>query len=372
MTTVRHEVEPVFRYAKRVLAPAIGRVINPMDPTAVDAMPDLVTTPFSALRTHAVDDRIESRLERLRLDDLSAGEVVIRTRFAGVNYKDCLSLHGKAKIIAAFPRIAGIEVVGQVLTSSSAEFRAGQDVLVHGFQTGIAQDGGFSEIVRVPAAHVHALPEGLSPLEAAVLGVPGFTAAMALERFEELGITPASGPIAVSGAGGAVGLTALGIFARAGHRVVAITRRMEQAAALKDAGAAEVVDAAVLNERQRPLEKARFAAAIDNVGGAMLSWLLRSMQDGGCVASVGNAGGNAFDGSVLPFIMRRVQLFGIVANAPWPQRRRLWSRLGADLKPDFARLLPHVQHIRLDELMEHSARQLAGTTSGRVLVTFPD
>ena len=213
-----------------------------------------------------------------------------------------------------------------------AQFRAGQQVLVHGFQTGIGFDGGFSHYVRVPAAHAQALPAGLSLLETAILGVPGFTAAMALEHFEASGITPATGPIAVSGAAGAVGAAAIAILARAGYRV----------------------------------------AAIDNVGATMLSWLLRSMQDGGCVASVGNAGRNTYDGSVLPFIMRRVQLVGIVANAPWSQRHRLWARLGGDLKPDFSKLLAHVHHIRLDQQMEHSERQLQGTASGRVLVAFED
>lgn len=332
----------------------------------------LIPADFAALRTHLVEGKAESRLERLRLEDLSPGEVVVRTRYAGVNYKDCLSLHGQARIIMAFPRVAGIELVGEVVGSSSGDFQIGQEVLAHGFQTGIAFDGAFSRYVRLPAAHVQTLPDGLTPHEAAVLGVPGFTAAMALEHFAETGITPDTGPIAVSGAGGAVGLAAIGILAQAGYRVAAITRRMEQAEGLRSVGATEILDAAVLNLPQRPLEKARFAAAIDNVGGGMLSWLLRSMQDGGCVASVGNAGGNTFEGSVLPFIMRRVQLFGIVANAPWPQRRRLWARLGTDWKPDFSKLLPFVHHIRLEQLMEHSAKQLQGTTSGRVLVTFKD
>ncbi|HEY2256454.1 MAG TPA: YhdH/YhfP family quinone oxidoreductase [Variovorax sp.] len=326
---------------------------------------------FGALRTHMVDGRVESRLERLQLDQLTGGDVVLRTLHAGVNYKDCLSLHGQAKIITRFPRIAGIELVGEVIESSAARFRRGQPVLVHGLQTGIDFDGGFSEIVRVPEAHIHPLPEGLSPHQAAVLGVPAFTAAMALERFEELGITPDKGTVALSGASGAVGLMALGVFARAGYQVAAITRdAAAKGQALQQAGAHEVIDAEVLAQAQRPLEKARFSAAIDNVGGPMLSWLLRSMQDSGCVASVGNAAGNSFDGSVLPFIMRRVQLFGIVANAPWPQRQRLWARLGQDLKPDFERLLPQVRQIRLGELMAHSALQLKGMTSGRVLVGF--
>ena len=324
---------------------------------------------FSALRSHSIDGKVQTRLEQLTLDDLSPGEVVVRNRYAGVNYKDCLSILGQARIITTFPRIAGIELVGEVVSSSAEACKPGQWVLAHGFQTGIAFDGGFSEYVRVPAGHLQALPQGLTPLEVATLGVPGFTAAMALERFEELGASRA-GPIAVSGAGGAVGIAAISILAKAGCQVAAITRRMEQADALRALGAHEVIDAAVLAQPQRALEKARFAAAIDNVGGPMLSWLLRSLQDGGCVASVGNAAGNDYQGSVLPFIMRRAQLFGIVANAPWPQRLRLWERLGSDLKPDFTKLQPHVQCIALDQLMAHAQRQLQGVTSGRVLVDF--
>ena len=326
---------------------------------------------FQALRTHSQAGRIESRVESMRIDDLSPGEVLVRVRYAGVNYKDCLSLRGQAKIITEFPRVAGIELVGEVLDSSDPRFPAGRHVLVHGHQTGIAFDGGFAECARVPAMHLQAIPEGLTPHEAAILGVPAFTVAMCVERFLELGVTVDAGPIAVSGAGGAVGLMALGVLPKAGFHVSAMTRRMEQADALKHTGASEVIDAAILQQPQRPLEKARFAAAIDNVGGSTLSWLLRSLQDGGCLACVGNASGNTYEGSVLPFIIRRAQMFGVVANAPWPQRHRLWQRLATDWKPDMAKLMPHVQHIRLDQLMDHAARQLEGKAAGRVLVEFP-
>jgi len=332
----------------------------------------LTTLPDScaALRSHNTDGRVQSRVERLKLDDLSAGEVLVRTRYAGINYKDCLSILGQSKIISSFPRIAGIEAVGEVIASESDEFSVGDPVMVHGFQTGIAFDGGFSEVLRVPQDHLQRIPQGLSPYEAAVLGVPAFTVAMALERFEELGLTPEQGPIAVSGAGGAVGLLAMAILSKAGYRVAAITRRTEHADALRALGASEVVDARVLGEPQRPLEKARFAAAIDNVGGPMLSWLLRSMQDAGIVASVGNASGNGFEGSVLPFIMRRVQMLGVVANAPWPQRRRLWGRLAGPLKPDLEALAPHVHSIALDQLLSHAQRQLDGATAGRTLLNL--
>ena len=327
---------------------------------------------FQALRTRSEAGRTESRLERARLEELSSGDLVLRARYAGVNYKDCLAICGRAKIITEFPRIAGIEVVGEVLESSVAIFPHGTEVLVHGFQTGIDFDGGFSEIVRVPAEHAQRLPSGLNAFETAVLGVPGFTAAMALERFERCGLEPDSGLVAVSGASGAVGLMSIAILSKAGYRVAALTRRMDQEPILRQVGAVEVIDTRITLESQRPLEKARFAAAIDNVGGPVLSWLLRSMHDEGCVASVGNAGGNTYEGSVLPFIMRRVQLFGVVANAPWPQRVHLWDRLAGDLKPDFTKLMSHVHRMRLEDVLEHAALQLQGATSGRTIVTFPE
>lgn len=325
---------------------------------------------FEALRSRMVDGRVLSAIERVRLSELSAGDVLVRNLYAGINYKDCLAILGRARIITQFPRIAGIEAVGEVLQSESADFKPGDAVLVHGFDTGIAFDGGFAEWMRIPAGHLQKVPAGLTPRQCAVLGVPGFTAAVALERFEEMGLARGAGPVAVSGAGGAVGMLAIAILARAGCEVAAITRNMDRAPALKALGAAEVIDAAVLQQPQRPLEKARFAAALDNVGGPMLSWLMRSMRDGGAIAVIGNAAGNSFEGSSLPFFMRRLQMFGVLANAPWPQRQRLWQRLAGDLKPDLAALEAQVHSIGLDQLMNHAERQLAGATSGRTLLQF--
>lgn len=331
----------------------------------------LPTGNFAALRTYRDDDgRVETRLERTCLDTLTPGDVVLRNAYAGINYKDCLSITGRARIISRFPRIAGIEAVGEVVASTSDDFAPGTMAMVHGFQTGIDHDGGLAEFVRVPAAHLQRVPDGLSPFQAALLGVPGFTVAMALERFGELGVAPGDGVVAVSGASGAVGLLAIAILSRAGYRVAALTRQESLAPALRALGAAEIVDTSGAAASTRPLEAPRFAAAIDNVGGPVLSWLLRSLRDGGCVASVGNAGGNTYEGSVLPFIMRRAQLFGVVANAPWPQRRRLWTRLADDWRPDFDALVPWVHRRRLDEVPAHALRQLDGATSGRALVCF--
>jgi putative YhdH/YhfP family quinone oxidoreductase len=326
--------------------------------------------PFHALVVRQQDGQAHAALETLTADRLSAGEVTLCTRYAGMNYKDCLSLLGKARIISSYPRIPGIEAVGEVVASDDAAFSPGDAVLVHGFQTGIDFDGGLSEVMRVPARHLQHVPEGLTPRQAAIIGVPGFTAAMALERFETWGLRPGDGPIAVTGAGGAVGRLAIHILSRAGYRVAALTRDLAQADALHALGASDVLDAGLALAPPRPLEKARFAAAIDNVGGGTLAWLLRSMQDGGLVASVGNAAGNTFDGSVLPFIMRRVHLFGMVANATWEERLRLWHKLAQDWAPDFAALAPDVHEIALADVLTHAQRQLAGATSGRTLVAF--
>ncbi len=325
---------------------------------------------FRALRTHRTGDESRSALETVQVADLSAGELLVRTRWAGVNYKDSLAVTGRAAVLEGSPRIAGIELVGTVERSAVGDFSPGDEVLVHGFGTGVAYDGGFSEFVRVRHGHAMRIPPGLDPWQAAVLGVPGFSVALALDQFESLGLGPDAGPVAVSGATGAVGLLAIAILSRLGYRTVALTRRADLAESLRALGAAEVIPAGEAIDGRRGLEKARFAAAIDNVGGDTLSWLLRSLQPRGLLASVGNASGNGFSANVLPFILRQVHLFGVVANAPWPVRERLWARLGAQWKPDFGRLGPHLRQIRLEDLHEHCRRQVAGATAGRTLVAF--
>lgn len=335
--------------------------------------PASIPSRFQCLRTHQVDSGVQTRLESIALDELSAGELVVRTRYAGINYKDSLSLLGRAKIVESYPRVCGIELVGDVVSvadSAARSFEPGQTVLVHGFRTGIAFDGGFSEYVRVPAAHAMALPKGLSAYECAVLGVPGFAVAMALDAFERHGVRPQDGSIAVTGASGAVGTLAMAILSAAGYRVAAVTRRPAQSESLLALGASEIIDAAEIAASTRPLEKARFAASIDNVGASALSWLLRSTREGGCVASVGNAGGNTFDGSVLPFIMRGISLFGVVANASREVRERLWGRLGFAWKPTFSAIEPHVREIGLADVVEKARLQLEGKISGRMLVSF--
>jgi acrylyl-CoA reductase (NADPH) len=325
---------------------------------------------FKALRSDYIDKQVVSELVPLTFDDLSPGEVIIRNLYSGVNYKDCLSIKGKAKVITSYPRIAGIELVGEVMHSSVEPYVPGQSVIVHGFQTGIAFDGGFAEYARVPAAHIMPVPSGLSPWQAAMIGVPGFTAAMALERFQQLGINPDSGTVVVSGATGAVGILSILILAGAGYRVAALTRRMEEGPGLQALGASEIIDAKSIADELRLIEKPRFAAAIDNVSGPTLSWLLRSLKEGGALASVGNASGNGFEANVLPFILRGVDMFGIVANAPWPVRKRLWDRLATDWRPNLSLLETHMHTIGIDELLSYADRHLSGKTSGRTMLRF--
>lgn len=331
-----------------------------------------MTQPFQALRVHQTEAGPASRIETLRLAELSAGEVVIRTRYAGINYKDSLAVTGRAKVLVGSPRVPGIELVGTVEHSEASAFAPGDEVLVHGFNTGIEFDGGFAERVRVQAAHVMRLPAGLSARETALLGVPAFTVAIALERFEAGGLRPEAGPVVVSGATGAVGMCALAILKRAGYRVVALTRRSEWSDALHALGADEVLPTSAIEGQQRPLERARFAAAIDNVGGEVLSWMLRSLQDQGQLAAVGNAAGIGFSCNVLPFILRQARLFGVAANAPWETRHRLWARLAGDWKPDLAALGRHGHEVDLAGLQAQCLAQVDGKTSGRTLLRFGD
>ncbi len=329
-----------------------------------------MSSTFRALRVHQQPSGSQACIEALTLADLTAGDVVIRTCWAGINYKDSLAVTGAAKVLSGSPRVPGIELVGVVEASTASHLAVGTQVIVHGWQTGIEFDGGLAERVRAPAAHVMPLPPGLSMREAAVLGVPAFTVAVALERFEAGGLTPDSGPVVVSGASGAVGMAALAILRRAGYAPVALSRRAEWRDPLMHLGAADVlvVDAAV--QDKRPLERALYAAAIDNVGGPVLSWLLRSLKDHGQLASVGNASGIGFSANVLPFILRQVTMFGVVANAPWPVRHRLWARLSSDWKPDMQALEAQVHEIELDQVAAHCDAQVAGRSAGRTLVRF--
>jgi len=308
------------------------------------------------------------RFVDLTLDDLDPGEVVIRTHYSSVNYKDALAATGAGKVIRRFPCVGGIDAAGVVESSRDARFRPGDEVLVTGYDMGVAHDGGFAEYVRVPSAWVVPLPQGLSLFEAMALGTAGFTAALAIHRLEQNELSPDKGRVIVTGATGGVGSLAIPMLVRLGYDVVAVTGKDGDNAYLRALGASEILprDAIDLNST-RPLESAKWAGALDAVGGTMLGWLTRTMQQDGVIASFGNAGGAELLTTVYPFILRGVRLIGIDSAATaMPLRREIWRRLSSDLRP--ARLQSVARTIAFRELPAVCDAMVHGMGHGRVVV----
>ncbi len=323
---------------------------------------------FRAYRVHKQEGKVRGGLETLTQDDLSPGEVVIHSAWSSVNFKDALAGTGEGKIMRRFPLIGGIDVSGYVAESSHARFRAGDPVLVTGYGLSQDHDGGYAEVVRVPADWVVPLPDGLSLYQAMAIGTAGFTAALALERMEQMGQEPAMGPILVTGATGGVGSFAVELFSSRGYEVAAVTGKQEQAGFLRFLGAADVIDRHTLDLGERPLEHARWGGAVDNVGGEMLAGITRTVSPWGSIASIGLAGGVELHATVMPFIIRGVNLLGInSAGCGMPLRSRIWGRLASDLLPlHLDRIV--TETATLDELPSVFRRMLDGKTTGRTVV----
>jgi len=322
---------------------------------------------FKALRIFMENDKVSGRVVEATLDELSAGEVVFKTAFSSVNYKDALAATGAGKIIRTFPRIGGIDAAGTVESSFDPRFNPGEEVICTSYEFGVSHDGGFAQYCRVPADWVVPLPGGLTLHEAATLGVAGYTAGLAVELLELNGMAPANGKVLVNGATGGVATLAIDILAKLGYHVVAVTAKDAEHDFLKKVGAQEVLSRHKLEMGTRPLERALWAAAFDSVGGEQLAWLTRSMQPDGLIASFGNAGGIEFKTTVLPFILRGVRLIGISSGeTPMPLRRKIWGRLGSDLKPRHLGDIGHV--ISLDDLPGYFDRMLKGQIRGRAVV----
>ena len=323
---------------------------------------------FKAYRVHNNDGTISGRVETMAMDDLSAGTVVIRAAYSSINYKDALAATGAGKIIRRFPLVAGIDVAGQVVSSEDDRFTQGDPVLVTGFDFGVNHDGGFAEIVRVPAEWVIAMPDGMDAYQAMALGTAGFTVALCVKRLEENGQTPESGPIVVTGATGGVGNFAIDILSNLGYEVVAVTGKRDSHDDLRALGANKIIDRESIDLNGPPLDKGQWGGAIDNVGGDILAWLTRTVCPWGNIASVGLAGGSQLNTTVMPFILRGVSLLGITsAGCPAGWREGLWQRLATDLRPQ------HLDDIitnvaSLDDLPERFDSMLKGKTTGRTVV----
>jgi len=328
---------------------------------------------FRAYRIFEENGKSAARFVDLSLDDLDEGEVVIRTHYSGVNYKDALAATGAGKVVRRFPCVGGVDVAGVVESTQDARFKVGDKVLVTGYDMGVAHDGGFAERVRVPADWVVPLPPSLTLFEAMTLGTAGFTAALAIHRLEQNELTPAKGKVIVTGATGGVGSLAIRMLAQLGYQVVALTGKRAEQEYLRQLGASEVL---FRNEvdfaGKRPLEKALWAGALDAVGGDTLSWLTRTMQLDGAIACFGNAGGVELHTTVFPFILRGVKLLGVDSAATvMSLRKQIWQRLAGDLRIDRFDLIAH--RIPFAELPAACTKLIHGEAHGRFVVEFaPD
>ena len=326
-----------------------------------------MSEPFRAFRVFEEDGRVQGRVVDATIDELSPGDVVIKAAYSSVNYKDALAATGSGKIIRRFPLIGGIDVSGTVVSSANGRFREGQPVLVTGYDLGVAHDGGYAGFARVPADWVVPAPDGLSSFDVMAIGTAGFTAALSIVDMEQNGLTPAQGPVIVTGATGGVGSLAVQMLAVRGYHVTALTGKDSEHDYLRALGAKDVLSRHSLQMGTRPMEKPLWAGAVDVVGGETLAWLTRTMMYNGCIASSGLTGGTDLRTTVLPFILRGLKLLGIDSvMCPMAKRLEVWRRLATDLKPN--RLRSVVTEIGLGDLPNAFATLLAGAARGRYVV----
>jgi putative YhdH/YhfP family quinone oxidoreductase len=324
---------------------------------------------FRAYRLTESNGTLDARFVDCTLDDLDPGDVVVRVAFSGVNYKDALAATGKGRILRRPSCIGGIDFAGTVGSSRDPRFAPGDAVLAVGFDLGVSHHGGYAEYARVPADWLVPLPAGLSLWEAMAFGTAGFTAALAIIRMEQNGLTPAAGPVIVSGATGGVGSLAIAALARLGYRVTALTGKPDEADYLTSLGAGEVVRRLDLDlSRIKPLGTATWAGAVDNLGGDVLAWMASTMKVNGVIASIGLAQSAGLTTTVLPFILRGVSLLGINStDSPSPAlRREAWRRLATDLRPP--RLGAIARTVAFDELPPVFDGFLQSRIRGRLVV----
>ena len=323
---------------------------------------------FQALMARKDGDRITTAVETLTSSDLPPGEVTIRVLYSSVNYKDALALTPGGGVVWNYPVVPGIDLTGEVVESQAPEFAVGDSVLAHGYEIGTGRHGGYAEYARLPADQV--VPLGvLSPRDGAAIGTAGFTAAMSVQALVDWGIAPDAGPVVVTGASGGVGSLSVDLLAAAGYQVVASTGKPKAAERLKQLGAAEVIGRlpARQDAKPRPLARARWAAAVDCVGGATLTDVLSAVNYRGAVAGIGLTGGAALHTTVMPFILRGVALLGMdSAHMPIGPRRELWQRLGDSLRP--RHLAAITTEVDVKDVVGVLDQVHAGAFSGRAVV----
>lgn len=324
---------------------------------------------FNAFVVSKSEAGFDAGVQQLTLDDLPAGNVTVRVQFSSVNYKDGLACLPESPVVTAYPMIPGIDIAGTVAESSDPRFTVGQEVVAIGRGLGTDHFGGYAEYARVSADWLEPLPEGLTLKEAMALGTAGFTAALSIQRLEENGLRPGDGPVLVTGATGGVGSTAVNMLAGLGYEVSASTGKTEEHDYLRGLGATEILGREEVSAQSpAPIEAEKWAAGIDPVGGDTLAYLLRTTRYRGSVANCGLTGGPALSTTVLPFILRGVNLLGIDSvMCPEDVRATVWRRLGSDLKPkSLAESISH--EVGLADIPAVAAGILTGSVRGRTIV----
>jgi acrylyl-CoA reductase (NADPH) len=324
--------------------------------------------PFTAFRIHEIDKKIVARFDRISLEELTPGEVVVRVQYSSINYKDALAATGTGRILKRYPLVGGIDLAGTVLTSLDDRFKPGDEVLVTGCGLSETHDGGYAEYARANGEWVIPVPHGLTLADTMRIGTAGFTAALAIHRMEQNGQTPSMGPIVVTGASGGVGSLAIDMLARRGYEIVALSGKHGAHSYLRDLGATRILPRGEIKLGNRPLEAAEWGGAIDNLGGDVLAWLTRTVNYWGNIACIGLAASPNLATTVMPFILRGVSLLGInsVANTR-AQRLELWHRIATDLKPGHLDLIAK-RTLELSALPAAFADYMSGSVLGRVLV----
>ena len=324
---------------------------------------------FKAYRVHTVDGKPMCKFERLTLAELDPGAVLIKVAFSAITYKDAMAARGVGKNVRTDrPCVTGVDLSGEVVSSEDARFKKGDKVIVTNYKLGVEQDGGYADYARVPGDWIVPLPAGLSLYEAMGLGTSGLTAALAVDRLEAVGLAPAQGAIGVTGATGGVGSLAVNMFAQLGYKVVAISGKRDQEAFLKSIGAETLLLREDFLRDRAPLAPPLFAGALDNVGGIFFDRLAAKMQPFGKMAVAGMAVGAEVTTTVLPLILRSIDILGINVSRQlqMKERRRLWERMSTDLKPkDLAEISRPIPFEDLDRTMD---KFFDASTVGRVVV----
>jgi acrylyl-CoA reductase (NADPH) len=324
-------------------------------------------TSFRALLVSKTDTGQKAEITTLTEADLMEGDVTIRVEHSSVNFKDGLAITGKGPVVRRWPLIPGVDTAGTVTKSDHKDYKSGDKVVLGGWGVGEGHHGGYAEVARVKGDWLVPLPKGLTTSDAMAIGVAGYTAMLCVMALEEQGVTPDKGEIVVTGAAGGVGSVALVLLSKLGYTAVASTGRVEEEAFLKSLGAASIINRAEFSGPVKPLAKARWAGAIDNVGSTTLANVISQMKDDGVVTAVGLAQGMDLPTSVAPFILRGVRLIGVNSvTTPLPRRKQAWDRLVRDL--DMAKLKSLTSHVKLEDVPRVAADIMQGKVRGRVVV----